>query len=394
MRTASINATAAPLETYKPKLESSLRYALVSDWLAVCGGAEQVFGEICKLLPGLVYSSQCNQAIYPWLENREIRTSFVQHLPYALTKHYVYAPLMPSVYRTFDFSAADVLVVTSHSFAHHCIMRPGAPYLCYYHTPARSLWNPEIDDRASHGHLAWARKLLAPRMKRLDLAASRHPTYIVANSKTTAGRIQTHYGRQVDEVIYPPVDTRMWSSIERKSDDAGFVMWGRQVAYKRTDLAIEAVRVTGDPLHVVGTGPMIPILKNQASGMKNVHFHGRLPDEHLTDLVAQARAVLFPGYEDFGIVPVEAMAAGLPVIAYGVGGAAETIGDLGVQFQTQTTEDLVEAIGRLRFLKVEPSSLRARASAYDVSVFRSRFLKALGACIDRGGIREEFVQPA
>ena len=365
------------------RIDTSLKYAVISDWLAVFGGAEQVFGEICELVPGVVFSSQCKREIYPYLANREVRTSLVQHLPYALTKHYIYAPLMPAIYSGFDFSEFDVLIVTSHSFAHHCRAREGGAYLCYYHTPARSLWNPEIDDRASSGRLAAVRKLMAPSYKRKDLAASRNPGYLVANSHTTAGRIKQHYGREVDEVIYPPVETGKWSSVKHVSEDAGFVVWGRQVSYKRTDLAIEAVRRTGDSLHIVGSGPCIPALKKQAEGLSNVHFHGRLPDEELMSLVSRARGVLFPGYEDFGIVPVEGMAAGLPVVAFAAGGAAESVGEDGVLFHEQTVDSLVEAIGKLRFLRVDPLRLQEKAKGYDVAVFRTRFVKAVHAAIDR-----------
>lgn len=357
---------------------TGLRFALVHDWMAVAGGAEATFCQICDMFPGPVYTSQINADVFPWLEGREIHTSFVQNLPLALRRHYLYAPVMPSVYRNFDLSDADVVLTDSHSFAHHCRPRADAIHVCYYHTTARSLWTPEIDDRARAGRMAWARRMMAPGLKRLDFEASRHPQYIIANSKTTADRIRKHYGREPDEVIYPPVETDKWADVRREDCNEGLLHWGRLVSYKRIDLAIEAARITGIKLNIVGSGPMEPALKEQARGLDNVRFHGRLPDAELKRLMSCCWGVIFPGYEDFGLVPVEAMACGLPVIAYSHGGASETVSkDGGILVDRQTPDAFAQGIRTMQDMDFDHRVLRAKARLYDVRVFRERYGEAI-----------------
>ncbi len=363
------------------------RFALVHDWMAVSGGAEATFQQICDLFPGPVFTSQCRHESFPWLKDREVNTSFLQRLPFALTMHYLYAPLMPYIYRNFDMRDAEVVLVDSHSFAHHCRTRPGALYVCYYHTTARSLWTPEVDDRARAGRFGWARRQLAPRLKNMDLAASRNPHYVIANSRTTADRIRRFYNREPDEIIYPPVDTQKWADVHRKDCDEGLLIWGRLVSYKRIDIAIEAARITGERLNIVGAGPMEAALKHQARGLPNVRIHGRLPDAELKRLMSCCWAAVFPCYEDFGLVPVEAMASGLPVVAFSRGGASETVADVGgVLFDEQTPESMAAAICRLREMSFDDQELRKRAAQYDISIFRQRYAAAVERALDTRAI--------
>lgn len=349
--------------------------ALVHDWLTVPGGAEEVLREVFQLFPGTVFTAQFDSARFPWLDGRSVRSSWVSALPWSKSRHYLYAPILADVYRRMDISAFDLVLTDSHSFAHHVRKRPEALHVCYYHTPARSLWAPEIDPRAGRDPL---RRVIARRLRRLDLAASKNPDVVLANSKTTAERIRRVYGRAVEEIIYPPVDTSLWADVERTSDVEGFLMWGRLIAYKRFDLAIEAAKQVGCRLNIVGDGPFRSALERLAAGYDNIRFHGRLPDADLKRLMGRSRAVLFPGYEDFGIVPVEALAAGLPVVSYGRGGASETVTDAcGTQFFEQTPESLREAIETLQERTFEPSVLRARASEFDSSVFRAKYRAAI-----------------
>jgi glycosyltransferase involved in cell wall biosynthesis len=361
-----------------------LDVALVHDWLTVPAGSEDVFKEICHLYPGDVFTSQWDRKRVTFVEHLPVHTSYVQDLPMALTKHYLYAPLLPGVYRSFPTDEFDIVLSDSHSFAHAVPKRPGALHINYYHTPARSLWMPEIDDRASSGKLAALKKVIARRLRRLDLEASRNPDVVFANSKTTAKRIERFYGRHVDAVIYPPVDTAKWSDVERKSGDMGYLVFGRLIGYKRVDLAIEACKQSGDWLQIVGSGPLEAELKAQAEGYGNIVFHGRLPDAELKELMSQCRALLFPGYEDFGIVPVEAMAAGLPVIAYAAGGASETVlPECGVLFHEQTVEALWEAMDALDSAGCDPRALSRHASQYDRSVFQERYRTLVDEAIDK-----------
>jgi glycosyltransferase involved in cell wall biosynthesis len=372
-----------------------LKIALVHDWLTVPGGSEDVFREICDLYDGDIFTSQWDSKRIRFLQGRAVHTSVIQRLPLALKKHYLYAPLLPYVYRRFPTSDFDVILSDSHSFAHQVPKAPGALHVNYFHTPARSLWLPEIDSRASSGAFAPIKRIIASRLRVLDREAACNPDVVFANSQTTAERIRRFYGREVDAVIYPPVDTTKWADVVRESDECGFLMWGRLIDYKRFDLAIEFAHRTGYPLQIVGSGPAERKLKEQACGSKKIVFHGRLTDADLKGLMGRCCGVLFPGYEDFGIVPVEAMAAGLPVIAFGQGGAAETVrGPYGEIFDEQTVESLAAAVRRFEGRTFDPDAQRTHASMFDSAVFRSKYEAEVECAISRhfdplGGSRRD-----
>ena len=356
-------------------LGDGMRTAIAHDWATLPGGAEDVLREVCEMAPhARVHLAQWDPGRVHFLKERDVWTSFINRLPYGYTKHHLYAPILTDVYRRIDLTRYDLVLCDSHSFAHGVKVRPSATFVCYYHTPFRSIWTPEIDPRASQGRAKWLRERVMRRIKRYDLAASARPTVLMANSQTTADRIRKFYGREVEAVVYPPVQTATWLDVRRESDDAGLLFWGRLVPHKRVDLAIEAARVTGERLNIVGKGPAEAALKEQAKGMANVVFHGRLPDDELKALMARCRAVLFPCYEDFGIVPVEAMAAGLPVVAYGVGGAGESVlPEFGVLFHEQTPQALVDAIVESRRKAFDPDRARVHAQTFDASHFRRRY---------------------
>jgi glycosyltransferase involved in cell wall biosynthesis len=325
---------------------------------------------VLNLFPGVVFTSQANRGKFPWLENVEVRTSFVQNLPLAMTKQWIYSPFVTYVYPAFDLRAFDLVLSDSHSFAHGVIKRADALHVNYYHTPARSLWSPEIDSRAS----GFLKQRLAKWLKKRDLEFSKRPDVIFANSETTAERVERFYDRKVDRVIYPPVHTDRFLRIPRSAAEEGYLMWGRLIPYKRFDLAIDAAKRLGFKLNIVGNGPSSEELKERASGACNVVFHGRLSDPDLDRLMSRCRAVLFPCYEDFGIVPVEAMAAGLPVVAYGEGGASESVTpDCGVLMRDLTVDELVRGIEDLERRQFEESVIRARAREFDVEVFRAAY---------------------
>ncbi|MCW5941654.1 MAG: glycosyltransferase [Fimbriimonadaceae bacterium] len=347
-----------------------VRFALVHDWMAVFGGAEELFRHIAEMVEGPIVTTQFNPAAYPFLKGREVRVTWLDRMPFAHSRHYLYAPVAPDAFRSIDLSEFDVLLVDSHTFAHNVRKPPGSVMLCYYHTPARSLWLPEIDKRMS----GIVQRMVVKRLKRLDLDASKGPDIVLANSNTTADRIRRFYGRAVDEVIYPPVETGKWADVERVSDEEGLLIWGRLIPYKRVDLAIEAAKRTGLRLNIVGSGPLRAHLEAQAAGAANVVFHGRLPDEELKKLMGRSLATVFPPYEDFGIVPVESLAAGVPVVAYGQGGVTETVtGDCGVLVDEQSPEAFARGIEALRRRAFDPAALRAQAERFDAAVFRERY---------------------
>jgi glycosyltransferase involved in cell wall biosynthesis len=347
------------------------RVALVHEWLTVPAGSEEVFAEMCGLYPGPVFGSIIDAERCKFLAGRELHPSFLQNFPYAKKRHFIYSPLMPWAFAKMDMSPYDLILTSSHSFAHGVRKRPGALHIVYYHTPARSLWVPEIDDRASK---TFVHRAIASVLRKKDLEASKGPDFLLSNSQTTADRLLKFYGREVTAVIPPPVHTTKWNRVERVSEEAGFLYWGRLIEYKKVDLLIEAVRKTGHKLQIVGSGPMEAQLRAQAADLPHVTFHGRLSDEDLIALMGRCRAVLFAAYEDFGIVPVEAMAAGLPVVALGIGGASETVlPEYGVQFDAQTPEALASAIGRLEGRSFDTAVLRAHAATFDVSEFRRKY---------------------
>lgn len=363
---------------------ANLRFALVHDWLTIPGGSEDVFREICALYPGVAFTSQWDPDRVRFLRDYEVRTSFVQKLPLALTKHYIYAPVLPNVYRNFSTDEFDVILSDSHSFAHGVPKKPGALHICYYHTPARSLWVPEVDPRASTGKLAFLKKMVARRLRRLDLVASRNPDVIFANSHTTAERVRRIYGREVKQVIYPPVHVNRWLDVPRRSESKGLLYWGRLISYKRVDLAIEAAKRTGDRLQIVGEGPLEHHLKQMAEGYPQIEFHGRLPDEDLKALMSECRAFVFPAYEDFGIVAVEALAAGLPVVAFKAGGSTETVlPEFGQLFESQTVDAVVDAIQSLEGRRFDVEAMRQHARKFSADRFRTEYKAAIDAEIER-----------
>lgn len=340
-----------------------------------------MFREIAYMYPGVVFTSQFDSARIRFLEGYEVRTSFVQGLPLALTKHYLYAPILADVYADMDLGGFELILSDSHSFAHGVRKDPGALHICYYHTPARSIWTPEIDDRASGG---WFRQFIANRIRRMDWDASKGPDIAIANSKTIAARIERFYRRPVERVIYPPVDVEKWLGVPRLGEKEGYLYWGRLIPYKRVDLAIEAAKKMGFVLNIVGSGPSQSALEAQAAGSPNIRFHGRLSDHDLQAIMSHSKALIFPCYEDFGIVPVEAMASGLPVVAYGVGGASETVlPEFGVQFFEQEVEPLCDAIRTLETKRFDSDSLRAHARGFSAERFRREYRKVVDSAVSK-----------
>ncbi|MBI1334588.1 MAG: glycosyltransferase [Armatimonadetes bacterium] len=364
-------------------IASAHKIAIVHDWLTVMGGAEEVLRSIHEILPeAVIHAAQYNSEKFSWLDGKDVRSHWVSGLPLSKTKHFVYAPVLADCYRSFDLSEYDVVITSSHTFAHNARPRPDAIDYCYYHSPARALWFPEIDKRAGSGKV---RQAIVKRLKKLDLEGAKNPTYTVANSSTTAGRLEKVYRRPVEKVIYPGVNVEKWRDTPRESDSEGYTMWSRLIPYKKFDLAIEAARLGGFKLNIVGSGPYEAKLKEMAAGASNIVFHGRLSDADLKQLLSRSRGVLFPAYEDFGIVPVEAMAAGLPVVVYNQGGAAETVtAEFGEHISEQTPEQLWEAVQRLEQRSFDPEKLKEHAQAFSVERFQREFVEYLELAIERG----------
>ncbi|HXG16859.1 MAG TPA: glycosyltransferase [Calidithermus sp.] len=367
------------------------RVALVHDWLTGMRGGErclEVFGE---LFPDadLFTLLHVPGSVSPLIERRRIVTSFVQRLPGAARHYRRYLPLFPLAVERFDLTGYDLVLSTSHCVAKGARPAPGARHVCYCFTPMRYVWDLYEDYFGARAGLG-VRVLMPPvaaALRRWDRRTSERVDRFVAISRFVADRIRRCYGREAD-VLPPPVDVQRFRLADGTPEDFYLVV-SALVPYKRVDLAVDAATRLGRRLLVVGTGPEERRLRARAG--PTVEFLGWRPDAEVADLYRRCRAVLFPGLEDFGIVPLEAMAAGRPVIAYGAGGVLETVvppgGDeppTGLFFHSQSVDALVEAIQAFerQERRFSPRALRARAEAFD----RPRFKERLAAYLEAHGV--------
>jgi glycosyltransferase involved in cell wall biosynthesis len=284
---------------------------------------------------------------------------------------------MNRAFRSFDLSGFDLVLSSNHACAKNVRTPPGTLHVCYCHTPMRYAWEEGFLE-GEVGRVT--RLLLSPLLgwlRRQDLKGSRGPDVFVANSRHVAARIERYYGRSA-EVVHPPVDVAHFLGLKRTPRDF-YLVFGRVVPYKRVDLAVAACVRVERPLKVAGGGRAFEAVRSGAKG--NIEFLGRVSEGERDQLLNRARALLFPGEEDFGIVPVEAQAAGVPVIAYGVGGAAESVldGRTGVLFDEQSAAGLAAAIERFEGLALDEGEVRENAKRFG----RDRFRAEMAAVIDR-----------
>ncbi len=362
----------------------SNKIALVHDWLTGMRGGEKVLEVLCEMFPGApVFTLLHNKgSVSTIIERHPIHTSFIQYLPLKRTKYRVYLPLFPRAIESFDFSAYKLILSTSHAVAKGAIPPRDALHVCYCHTPMRYVWDL-YDEYFGEGRAGFitrtAMRFLAPKLRAWDVRTSDRVHTFIANSRNVAARIQTCYNRS-SEILHAPVDTSVFQVAT--GNDGSFLIVSALVPYKRIDLAIQACKKLDQPLNIVGTGPDEVKLRSMAGS--NVRFLGWRSDADLARLYGQCRAVLFPGIEDFGIVPLEAMASGKPVVAFGRGGALETIihGTTGVFFGEQTVESLVNAIRRLGQLKLDHFAIRRHAEGFDRASFRTGLQSLLNRLVE------------
>ncbi len=356
------------------------RVAVVHDWLTIPGGSEQVVLELLEMFP----SAELFTSVYdpaPWppaITERPVHASWLSRLPGA-TRHYPkLLPLMGAAFRSFDLSGFDLVLSSSHATAKNVRTGPGTLHVCYCHTPMRYAWEEGFLDGEEVGRaMRLALPPLLARLRREDLAGAAGPDVFVANSAHVADRIKRYYGRD-SVIVNPPVDVEHFLALERRPDDY-YLAFGRVVPYKRVDLAVGACSALGRRLLVAGDGRAMAAVRARASGDGVVEFLGKVTDARRDELLGGARALLFPGEEDFGIVPVEAQAAGVPVIAYGVGGATETVSDgaTGTLFAEQTEQSLAAAIERFEGLHLDEQEVRANAARFG----RERFQREMAEVI-------------
>ncbi|KKU44522.1 MAG: Glycosyl transferase group 1 [Berkelbacteria bacterium GW2011_GWA2_46_7] len=354
-----------------------MKIALVHDFFTQWGGGERVlktFSEIWPEAP-IYLIAKDQKLVDEFLPNRKIISSFLQDLPGMPKAFKYYIALMPKAIESFDLSEYDVVLSDSSAYAKGVITKPSTKHICYLHTPTRYLTSDKDEylDNAPIPLPIIGRpvvKAILRSLQKWDLQASKRPDYLIANSKYIAERTKKYYGRTPDEVLFPPVDTEKFKIADRIGDY--WLTLGRNEPYKRTDLAILAANRLGLKLKVVGGGTKLGHLQELAG--PTVEFLGRVSDDELADLYARAIGLIFPPKEDAGMTPLEAMASGRPVIAYGEGGALESVvaGVTGEFFKEQTVESLVATLKNFDASKYDPQKIRAHAMEFDAEKFKEK----------------------
>lgn len=381
---------------------SSLRVAFVHYWLVAHRGGERVVEALGEIFPQadiftLVYDPERTS---PGIRRHRIQTSFIQKLPFGRSHHRTFLPLYPLALESFDLRGYDLVISSESGPAKGVITDPATCHICYCHTPMRYLWNLYHEYRASAGALTrLVMPLFAHYLRQWDLASAGRVDYFVANSKNTARRVRKFFGRDA-HVIYPPVDVERFKPASAPTSgtapagpgaatagqpgDPYYLCVSEMVSYKRVDLAVEACNRLGRRLLVVGDGPELS--RWRKLGGRTVEFLGRIEDDRLARLYAGCRALIFPGEEDFGIAPLEVQASGRPVIAFGKGGALETVigyhdndrskpaQSTGLFFAPQTVGDLTDAVGRFERIEgqFDADFIRRHAEEFSAPIFRQQ----------------------
>ena len=373
----------------------TLRTAIIHEWLAEYAGSERVVEQMLELWPEAQLHALVD--VLPpeqrgWLSGRTVRTSFIQRLPFAARRFRGYLPLFPLAVEQFDLNAYDLVVSSHHCVAKGALVRADQVHVSYVHSPMRYAWDLQHQYLAGRGVKAWLRRQLARpvlhRLRQWDVLSANRVDAFVANSRCVAERIWRCWRREA-EVVYPPVDVAAFTPGTAPRED-WYLHAGRLVSYKRADVVVAAfARMPSKRLLVVGDGPELAGLRRVAPA--NVTFLGRLPFEQLRDHLRRCRALIFAAEEDFGILPVEAMACGTPVLAYGRGGATETvIPELsGLHFPSQEPAAVMQAIDRFEQdgAGFDATRIRAHALQFAPEHFRTQFAAVVDRAIDARGRR-------
>lgn len=367
------------------------RAALVSDRLTVFGGAERVLKEMATVLgTRRVYATFVTvdtEGDSP-LADLDIQTSFLQRLPFRKRLSKLFLPLEPLAVEQFDLRDYDLVVSSSHAVAKGCITGPEQVHVSMVYSPMRYAWDLQEqylqEMGASRGLKGWCARPMLHRLRNWDALSGSRPDHLIAISQFIARRIRKCWRRD-SEVIYPPVDIQDIALADGDGDH--YVVASRMVPYKRFDLIVEAFkRMPGRRLVVVGDGVDFKRVKRIAQGCANIELKGYLPTAQMREVVGNAKAFVFAAVEDFGIAPLEAQAAGVPVIALGRGGSAETIidGTTGVLFPDQTVESLMAAVDRFEGLAatIDPHACRANSERFATARFHQEFTNCIDRCME------------
>jgi glycosyltransferase involved in cell wall biosynthesis len=354
------------------------RIALFQDYLAQFGGAERVTEAIHRSLPeaDLCTTLSVPEKMSPYLRSLETKTTWMQHLPAKSKLYRHYFLLYPFAVGSAHLKDYDLVVSSCCGYAKGVKRGDNAIHVCYCHNPMRWVWRfEEYVAREKFGTpTKLALQMMVRGLRQWEIRAARRPDYFIANSHIVANRLKSAFGIDAT-VIEPPIDTsRFWIS---KNVDDYYLTLARLNSYKRIDLAVEACTRTGRKLVVIGDGPDRERL--QAMAGPTVTFLGRQPDREVNRYASRCRALIFPGEEDFGMAPLEINAAGRPVVAYGAGGATETVIESvnGILFHEQTPNSLIDALERCEQTAWNPATMRKIAQRYDIHLFQERFLNFL-----------------
>lgn len=357
-----------------------MKIAFVCDWLTGMRGGERCLEAMCEVYPQadiytLVYYAENFNGEF---ESHKVTTSFIQKLPGNDKNFRRYLPLFPKAIERFDFSGYDFVLSFSHCVAKSILVPENVPHVCYCHSPVRYSWDMRNDYIASLPRTKRpVANLILNRLRKWDLKTAGRPDHYIANSEFIRDRVKRNYGLDAS-VIYPPVDCSRFE-ISNTNEDFYLVL-SALVPYKRIDIAVKAFSKIGKRLIVVGRGSELGKLKDMAGG--NIEFVSDASDDEVTSFLMNAKGLVFPGVEDFGIVPLEAQACGKPVIAFGEGGALETVIGLdcdnydqatGVFFYEQSEQALIDAVKKLEnsYAKFSPQSCRKNAMSFNRERYKS-----------------------
>ncbi|MDE2636458.1 MAG: glycosyltransferase [Chloroflexota bacterium] len=352
-----------------------MKIALVHDWLNQSGGAEDVLEALKRAYPGSplytsIYASSRMPAHY---RDWDIRTLWMDRMPGIYGRHQIYLPLYALAWNQLELSGYDVILSNKSGFCHGLRFSPDSLHICYCLTPNRYVW--QLEAYLAGEDIAGAAKLflrpLVAGLKRWDYAAAQRVSHFIAISSAVQERIKRFYGRD-SALIFPPVETARFASAATPKTGDYFLIVSRLIPYKRIDLAVQAATELGIKLKIAGAGRDLHRLRALAGD--GVEFLGYVPDAELPELMAGCRALIFPGLEDFGIAPVQAQAAGRPVIAFSGGGALDTVipGITGERFAELTADSLKEVWREFDHSAYNPEEIQLQARKFDVSVFVAR----------------------
>jgi len=381
-----------------------MKIALVHDYLVQYGGAEKVLEALCEIFPEApIYTLIYDENINSSFKGKNIKTSFLQKIPFARKHHRLFLALMPMAIERLDLSGFDLIISDSSSYAKGVKKRKGALHICYCHTPLRYAWDytDKYIEESSYPKIV---KYFLPHIinfvRRWDFKVAQRPDYFIANSKFIADKIKKYYKREA-EVIYPPVEIvksstrpndvsvrpdepfgRVGRELKVKSGGNYYLIVSRLMPYKRVDLAIEAFNDMGLKLKIVGDGPDRRRLEKTAKA--NIEFLGSKPNNELASIYENCKAFIMPQEEDFGIAAVEAQMCGKPVIALASGGALESIidGKTGIFFKNQTKEDLIAAVRKFNGLKFNEDEIKSHAQKFNKEEFKRKIKEFVDKKLD------------